>query len=149
MAKLNQKIKTINHKDYNFLYDSIVSYGEKISTTIVSSYLNYIGIKNTLVSSCEIIKTDYNYRDAILPIYDIVGSKSIDSKQPDANSYSGAMTYANLIQQRFSVKEKQEASNSLSYLIDTPLNNGIDVKFTNKLPTDDLENPTRTYNAPQ
>lgn len=63
-CELNQKIKTINHKDYNFLYDSIVSYGEKISTTIVSSYLNYIGIKNTLVSSCEIIKTDYNYRDA-------------------------------------------------------------------------------------
>lgn len=63
-CELNQKIKTINHKDYNFLYDSIVSYGEKISTTIVSSYLNYIGIKNTLVSSCAIIKTDYNYRDA-------------------------------------------------------------------------------------
>ena len=46
------------------MYDSIVSYGEKISTTIVSNYLNYKEVKNQLISAVDIIKTDNNYRDA-------------------------------------------------------------------------------------
>ncbi len=61
---LKQKIQIIPSSDYNFLYDSIVSYGEKVSTTIVSYYLNQIGIDNTLLFSYQIIKTDNNYRDA-------------------------------------------------------------------------------------
>ena len=64
LSQLKDNIQTIATNDYNFLYDQIVSFGEKISTTIISCYLNYKGIKNKLISSLEIIKTDNNYRDA-------------------------------------------------------------------------------------
>ncbi len=48
---------------YNFVYDQVVSYGELLSTTIVSAYLNEIGIQNTWLDIRNFIKTDSNYRD--------------------------------------------------------------------------------------
>ena len=48
--------------DYNFVYDQIIGYGEIISTTIVSHYLNDIGILNTWLDIREFIKTDNYYR---------------------------------------------------------------------------------------
>ncbi len=50
--------------DYNYVYDQLVSFGELISTTIVSTYLNSISIENTWLDVREMIKTDTNYRDA-------------------------------------------------------------------------------------
>ena len=50
--------------NYNFVYDQIVSYGEIISTTIVSYYLNEKGLKNSWLDVRNLIKTDTNYRDA-------------------------------------------------------------------------------------
>jgi len=41
----------------------VVSYGELLSTTIVSTYLNEIGIRNTWLDIRNFIKTDSNYRD--------------------------------------------------------------------------------------
>lgn len=64
IREIEQKLYSINSSDYNFLYDSIVSYGEKISTTIVSYYLNFNGLKNKLINASDIIKTDNNYRNA-------------------------------------------------------------------------------------
>ncbi|ETN94296.1 aspartate kinase [Zhouia amylolytica] len=49
---------------YSFVYDQVVGYGELISTTIVSAYLNEIGIKNNWVDVRTLIKTDSSYRDA-------------------------------------------------------------------------------------
>ncbi|TVZ52481.1 aspartate kinase [Dokdonia sp. Hel_I_53] len=49
---------------YDFVYDQIVSYGELISTTIVSFYLKEQGIKNTWLDARNLIKTNSNYRDA-------------------------------------------------------------------------------------
>ncbi|WP_025741267.1 aspartate kinase [Aquimarina pacifica] len=51
-------------KQYEYVYDQIVPYGELISTTIVSTYLNYKGYKNEWVDARHIIKTDIGYRDA-------------------------------------------------------------------------------------
>jgi aspartate kinase len=48
---------------YNFVYDQVVSYGELLSTTIVSAYLNEVGIRNTWLDIRNFIKTDNNYRD--------------------------------------------------------------------------------------
>ncbi len=48
---------------YNFVYDQVVGYGELISTTIVSAYLNEVGISNTWLDIRNFIKTDNNYRD--------------------------------------------------------------------------------------
>ncbi len=51
-------------KDYNFIYDQVVCYGELLSTKIVSAYLNKSGINNEWLDVRTIIKTDANYRNA-------------------------------------------------------------------------------------
>jgi len=51
-------------KDYNYIYDQIVGFGELLSTKIVSAYLNEIGINNQFIDVRNFIKTDANYRDA-------------------------------------------------------------------------------------
>lgn len=43
---------------YAFVYDQVVCYGELLSTTIVSAYLNEIGIANTWLDVRTLIKTD-------------------------------------------------------------------------------------------
>jgi aspartate kinase len=52
--------------NYNFVYDQVVSYGEIISTTLVSHYFNYSGLKNNWLDVRQFIKTDATYRDAIV-----------------------------------------------------------------------------------
>ncbi|WP_396635901.1 aspartate kinase [Maribacter sp. R77961] len=49
--------------NYNFVYDQVVGYGELISTTIISSYLQEIGISNNWLDVRNFIKTDNTYRD--------------------------------------------------------------------------------------
>src|ERR1043165_7348143 len=50
-------------RNYNYIYDQIVSIGEYISTTIVSDYANSIGLKNTLLDVKEVLFTDNAYTD--------------------------------------------------------------------------------------
>ncbi|SDM40590.1 aspartate kinase [Kriegella aquimaris] len=49
--------------NYNFVYDQVVGYGELVSTTIISAYLNEIGIVNNWVDVRNLIKTNDSYRD--------------------------------------------------------------------------------------
>jgi aspartate kinase len=51
---------------YNFVYDQVVGYGELVSTTIISVYLNQIGIKNNWLDVRNLIKTNDNYRDTVV-----------------------------------------------------------------------------------
>ncbi|HPF10471.1 MAG TPA: aspartate kinase [Flavobacteriaceae bacterium] len=51
-------------KNHAFVYDQIVSFGELISTTIVSEFLNEEGLKNTWLDVRQCIRTDDYYRDA-------------------------------------------------------------------------------------
>ena len=50
--------------NYNFVYDQVVSYGELISTTIISHYMSFMGIKTQWLDVRNFIKTDNTYRDA-------------------------------------------------------------------------------------
>ena len=50
--------------NYNFVYDQVVSFGEIVSTTIISHYFNFKGIKNNWLDVRNFIKTDSTYRDA-------------------------------------------------------------------------------------
>jgi len=50
--------------DYNFVYDQVVGIGELASTTIISNYLDVLGIKNNLLDARNFIKTDSYYRNA-------------------------------------------------------------------------------------
>lgn len=61
-SQLEQRIAQ-RPTDYNFDYDQVVSFGEIISTTIISHYLNHIGLNNQWVDVRELIATDTNYRE--------------------------------------------------------------------------------------
>lgn len=50
--------------DYNFVYDCVVGYGELISTSIISAYLNSVGIENNWLDVRNFIKTDNFNRSA-------------------------------------------------------------------------------------
>jgi len=52
--------------NYNFVYDQVVGYGELVSTTIISAYLNEDGIENSWLDVRDFIKTDNSYRDAMV-----------------------------------------------------------------------------------
>lgn len=51
-------------RDYDYYYDQIVCAGELLSTSVVSHYLNEIGITNKWIDVRDIIRTDNNFRDA-------------------------------------------------------------------------------------
>ena len=57
-------LETNKSKNHAFVYDQVVSYGELVSTTIVSAYLNENGVANTWLDVRQCIKTDDYYRDA-------------------------------------------------------------------------------------
>ena len=50
--------------DYDYQYDQTISFGEMLSTTIISAYLNDNGIKNQLLDAREYIITDHTFRAA-------------------------------------------------------------------------------------
>ena len=52
--------------NYSFVYDQVVSFGEILSSKIISSYLNYVNIKSNWIDARLLIKTDSKYRDANL-----------------------------------------------------------------------------------
>lgn len=51
-------------KRYDYTYDQIVCYGELLSTTIISAYLDTQGFSNEWLDAREFIKTNTTYRDA-------------------------------------------------------------------------------------
>ncbi|MBX2828174.1 MAG: aspartate kinase [Flavobacteriaceae bacterium] len=71
-----------------FVYDQVVSYGELISTHIISAYLNEIGMQNTWLDVRQCIRTNDYYRDAKVDwpetqsrISEIVATKGITITQ--------------------------------------------------------------------
>ena len=53
-------------RDYDYYYDQVVCIGELLSTSIVSHYLNDIGVKNKWIDVRDIFRTDDNFRDAAI-----------------------------------------------------------------------------------
>ena len=62
--ELSSFYKTNKSPDYNFVYDQTIGFGELVSTTIISDYLNFIGLKNNWIDVRDYIKTDNYYRRA-------------------------------------------------------------------------------------
>lgn len=62
--ELNSFLKTNKSPDYNFVYDQVIGFGELISTSIISEYLNTIGLNNNWIDVRTQIKTDDYYRSA-------------------------------------------------------------------------------------
>ncbi|MEO0058437.1 MAG: Aspartate kinase [Bacteroidota bacterium] len=65
-SDLEYFLKHNKSPNYNFVYDQIVSFGEIISTTILSFTLTNNGIESSWVDVRSLIKTDNTYRDAEL-----------------------------------------------------------------------------------
>lgn len=61
--KLQHFLENNKSTNHGFVYDQIVSFGELISTTIVSDFLAEEHIKNTWLDVRNCIVTDNNYRD--------------------------------------------------------------------------------------
>lgn len=65
-ADLEYFLRSNKSPNYNFVYDQVVSFGEIVSTTIVSFYFNEHGLKNNWIDVRNFIKTDATYRDALV-----------------------------------------------------------------------------------
>jgi aspartate kinase len=63
-ADLEYFLRSNKSPNYNFVYDQVISFGEIVSTTIVSHYFNNQGLKNNWLDVRNFIKTDATYRDA-------------------------------------------------------------------------------------
>ncbi|MCB0805056.1 MAG: aspartate kinase [Bacteroidales bacterium] len=59
--------KSVN-TDYNYAYDQVVSFGELLSTKIVSHYLQTKNIVNTWIDIRKFLKTNSNFRDAAVDL---------------------------------------------------------------------------------
>lgn len=87
---------------YDFVYDQVIGYGELISTTIISEYLNQQGISNQWLDARMLIKTDSTFRDAEVQwdetsenILEAVGSESMYITQgfigSDSNNFTSTL----------------------------------------------------------
>ncbi len=62
--QLEQKLESEPSLNYDFEYDQIVPFGELMSTTIISTYLNEVGMTNKWLDIRKYIRTDDCYRSA-------------------------------------------------------------------------------------
>lgn len=97
LAKLTRIFDQINDRirnasfDYNFNYDQIVSFGELLSTTIVSEYLNFKNMENKWLDVRSIIKTDDRYREGKID-WQLTQSASDKLLKPMFNEYKMVVT---------------------------------------------------------
>lgn len=78
--------------NYNFDYDQTVSFGELISTTLISGYLNSVGISNVWIDVRDVIRTNENYREGIV---------DFDATRRQANSQLSTLDSNLIITQGF------------------------------------------------
>lgn len=65
-SKLEYFLKSNKSGQHAFVYDQVVCYGELLSTTIVSMYLQENGVQNKWLDARYCIITDAKYRDAMV-----------------------------------------------------------------------------------
>ena len=76
-------LKTNKSPDYSFVYDQVIGYGELLSTTIISFYLNERGFNNNWLDVRTCVKTDNYYRRANI---DWEATQGLVSKTIDSNT---------------------------------------------------------------
>jgi aspartate kinase len=64
LQSLERRLYQMPSMHFDYEYDQIVSYGELLSTLIISAYLNYSGVQNIWVDIRQVLKTDDQYRAA-------------------------------------------------------------------------------------
>ena len=61
--ELDELLSGPHSGNFDYDYDRIVSFGEILSTTLISSYLNTVGLRNEWADARLLIRTDHNYRE--------------------------------------------------------------------------------------
>ena len=74
---------------YDYEYDRIICFGELISTTIISDYMEMEGIENQFIDIRKFLKTDQNYRNANI---DLELSEQLCKEAFDFNTSSTFVT---------------------------------------------------------
>ncbi len=62
-TQFNAQLEKPATDNFDYDYDQIVSFGEIFSSTILSGYLDHIGVKNTWADARNLIRTDNTYRE--------------------------------------------------------------------------------------
>jgi len=62
-ALLDKVLAGPHSGNFDYDYDRIVSFGEILSTTLISNYLNAVGVRNEWADARLLIRTDHNYRE--------------------------------------------------------------------------------------
>lgn len=66
ISELKSFFKHNKSTNYSFVYDQVVGFGELLSTSIISAYLNHIDMPCEWLDARKCVKTDAYYRDANL-----------------------------------------------------------------------------------
>jgi aspartate kinase len=64
IQQLRNTLNDNKNEPYNFLYDAIISMGERMSSLIIARYLKAEGFSISLVAAKDVIRTDSNYKEA-------------------------------------------------------------------------------------
>lgn len=62
--QLDEKLQQPHTDNYEYEYDQIVSFGEILSTKLISTYLNIVEKRNCWLDARQILKTDETYMEA-------------------------------------------------------------------------------------
>ncbi len=64
LNQLEEKLHSPHSNNYEYEYDQIVSFGEILSTKLISTYLNIIGLRNQWLDARQMLITDKTYTEA-------------------------------------------------------------------------------------
>ncbi|MCR4966032.1 MAG: aspartate kinase [Bacteroidales bacterium] len=62
-AAMERKLAQPYSGHYDYEYDQLVSFGEMMSTTLISHFLQQSGVANTWLNACDLVLTDMTYRE--------------------------------------------------------------------------------------
>jgi len=83
--ELKTKISKPSSGRFNFEYDQVIGFGELLSTTIISGYLNHVGKSNKWVDVRTCLDSDDNYVDANI-LWDSSKEKANAKFLPDSKA---------------------------------------------------------------
>ncbi len=95
-------LSTNKSPNYNFVYDQVVSFGELLSTKIISAYLTVNAIENNWLDARVLLKTDAYYRNA-----------SIEWKKTKANITAAITTSTLYLTQGFIASDTNNFTTTL------------------------------------
>ena len=64
IQRIKDYLESVDGQRYDEIYDQVISNGELISTLIISTYLNQVGVSNRWLDARKYLKTDATFREA-------------------------------------------------------------------------------------